>query len=73
MCYYILNWYIVAIFLFQINIDFDQLYPSKNTCLYVHWDSFIEKVIQNRSATVKDDKTLSLIAELQQNTQDDGK
>jgi len=50
--------------LFQIDIDFDHIYPSKGNSLFVNWDQFIFKIIPLMITNIKDVNSKLLLKRL---------
>lgn len=57
-------------FFFQINIDFDLLYPEKGQNFYLNWNNFLGKLITLRPP--RDERTKNLLESLK-NLEDDCK
>jgi len=50
--------------LFQINIDFDHIHPTKENLLFVKWDQFIVNIILLISSNIKDGNSKVLLKHL---------
>jgi hypothetical protein len=52
------------LFLFQIDIDFDYIYPTKENSLFVKWDKFIINIIPLMITKIKDGNSKLLLKRL---------
>lgn len=53
--------------MFQIELDFEKIFPSKNLALFSNWENFCEKIVRIYNKEIKDDKSKALLKTLEQN------